>query len=406
MLLRSNQVAVDDVPGVVLTHLRPGSERLLIYFSSADAGSIQGVSKLTPYDTSIIFVRDPGRGWYNLPINGFSKDGDDLAERLANRIGNFPRHRITTSGSSMGGYAALLFGIKLGVGRVVSIAPQIVLHPDIPHSPKTPVKYDDLSSLIASKPASTEIDIWYGAESVLDLYNILRVTNGARLHAIPGAMHNILATLKRRGLMEAFFKHIAVGGDFAVPTTPISVDTAPIIEAAHAFYRLKDYRAAIETLEPKADDICLSAVYFLLGNSYFRLEEYEKARIHFERAATTSGENYDANHYLGLTLEKLGKDAAAERAFARGVEVYPSPNGVRLLKLASAQYRIGSHDQAIDNHLKVLELDKRQSKPHFELGVMLMKKGRTDDALRHFREHAKANPTFAPTQRYISKLEG
>lgn len=245
----------------------------------------------------------------------------------------------------MGGYAALLFGIKLGVGRIVSIAPQIVLHPNIPHSPSFPVRYDDLTKLIEAKPEGTEIDIWYGAESVLDLYNILRVPEleGVRLHAVPGAMHNILPTLKRRDQLEAFFEHIAVGVDFSIPTVTIPDSSkAAILQAAHQFYMEKEYQASIDALVPVADDICLSAAYFLTGNSYFRLEQYEDARLYFERAATVSTENYDAHYYLGLCLEKLGKDIAAEKAFARGMSFYPSPNGGRLSKLASAQYRIGA----------------------------------------------------------------
>ncbi|KZL16725.1 Tetratricopeptide repeat protein [Pseudovibrio axinellae] len=405
MLSKIDKIKVDDIDQLLFTKHTKGSSRLLIYFSSADAKNIQGVSKFSPYDTDILFVRDPRRGWYNLPIDGLSSDADELHDQLERRIGNYPRGSITTSGSSMGGYAALLFGIKLGVGRIVSVGPQIVLHPEIPHSPKIPVKYNDLSKLIETKTEKTQIDIWYGAESGLDLYNILRVRNtgSVRLHAVPGAMHNILSTFKRRGQMESFFEHTATGSNFSVPEQTVR-NADIIVEAAHKFFREKNYQDTIDTLLPVADDICLSAVYFLIGNSHFRMAQYKKARVFFERAATVSTKNYDAHYYLGLALVKLGKDVAAERSFARGLETYPSPNGVRLAKLASAQYRIGSFEDAINNHLKVVELDSRQTKSHFELGVMFMKLGRDQEAMMHFSHHHKSQPDFLPTIRKLTQL--
>lgn len=406
MLKRSFDIVVDDLSGIVLTKRKPSASRLLIYFSSADAKSIQGVSKVAPYDTEVIFIRDPRRGWYNLPIDGLSQDADELCEQIARRVRNYPRDRITMSGSSMGGYAALLFGTMLGVGRIVAIAPQIILRPELVHCPKSPAKYDDLTPLIAGKPKATQIDIWYGAESYLDLFNILRIeqTPTVRLHAVSGAMHNILATLKRRGQMEAYFKHIATGETFSCKTIDPS-HAAQIVQAGASFYFDADEQKAIQLLEPIADEASMSAVYFMIGNAYFKLGDLPSARAYFDRSAATCPENYDANYYLGLVLDKMGKHQASADAYARSLEFFPSSNGVRLSKLASAQYRLGRVDDAITSHKRVLELDQRQTKSHFELGVMLMKKGEKAEALSHFHAHAKVNPNFGPTKKYIRMCE-
>ncbi|MCV9999938.1 tetratricopeptide repeat protein [Pararhizobium sp. YC-54] len=405
MLDRLSNVAIEDIPNILLTTRGTESERLLIYFSSAPAKRIQGVSKLAPYGQDTIFLRDPRRGWYNLPIKGLARNADELCEQLAERIARYPLDRITMSGSSMGGYAALLFGTMLGVGRIVAVGPQIILRPELIHCPKEPAKYDDLTPLISSKPAHTQIDIWYGAESFLDLFNILRVdpTSTIRLHAIPGAMHNVLDTFKRRGKLEEFFEHVAIGTPFVSLETATS-HAREILRAGEAFYFESNYRKTIDILSPIADDANLSAVYFLIGQSHVQVGDLAAARIYLERAVAARHENYDASYHLGLTLDKLGKTRGAARAFARCLDYFPSPHAGRLSKLASAQYRLGLFDEAIINHQRVIELDPRQTKSHFELGQMFMKMGRNEEALSHFQAHAKAIPDFGPTKKHIQAL--
>lgn len=397
---------MEDIQGLVRTSDK-GSKKLLVYFSSAGASDIQGMSKLAPYATDALFIRDgSGKGWYNGPINGLSSGADELAEKLSNRISKYKPENVTMAGSSMGGYASLLFGILLGVGRVVAIGPQILLRPELIHCPKRPAKYDDLTSLIESKLASTEINIWYGAESFLDLFNILRIkeTQTLRLHAVSGGMHNILTAFKRRGEMEAFFEHIATGTPFSCSATnPSHVEQ--ILDAGNAFYFENDNKKTIDLLDPIADDANLSAIYFLIGNSFYRIGDMTSARMYFERSAVTCPENYDANYYLGLVLDKMDRPRAAADAFSRSMEFYPSPNGVRISKLASAQYKAGKFSDSIANHKLALELDSRRTTSHFQLGVMLMKQGLNKEALFHFMEHAKVNPTFKATKQHIARIQ-
>lgn len=404
-LVRSSDLAIDDIPDIILTKRGTKSERLLIYFSSAPAKGIEGVSKLTPYGQDAIFVRDPRRGWYNLPIKGLARNADELCEQIARRIAGYPLDRVTMSGGSMGGYAALLFGTMLGVGRIVAVGPQILLRPELGYCPKEPTKYDDLTPLISSKPANTQIDIWYGAESFLDLFNILRVepTSTVRLHAIPGAMHNVLAAFKRRGVMDAFFEHVAIGTPFSIPETATS-HVREILSAGEAFYFESNYRKTIDILSPIADDADLSAVYFLIGQSHVKAGDLGAARIYFDRAVVASQENYDANYQLGLIFDKLGKTRGAANAFARSLDYFPQANGARLSKLASAQFRLGLFDEAIKNHRRAIELDPRHTKSHFELGQIFMQMGRNGESLSHFQAHARAVPDFGPTKRYIQAL--
>lgn len=408
--LAGNRIHVRDVGDVLVTTRKHDAERLLIYFGWAAAPSMTtsgGIASLFSHDTSSIVVRDPRRTWYNLTIDGLSHDADDLVEQLAMRVGSFPRNMITVCGTSMGGYAALLFGVKLGVGRIVACAPQVVLHPKLPHAPKVPVKYHDITSLVINAQKETKIDIWYGAESFTDLYNIshLRSQQNLTINAVPGSMHNVLHTFKRRGELVDFFKYTAMNEPFSTRTVQIpAAAKAAIVQAGHLFYIQRDFEAAIDTLVPVADQLGLSAVYCTIGDSYYRLGNYKAARAFFERAATACHENYDAHYNLGLTLEKLKKDRAAERSFAKALEFVPTKDGHRYAKLASTQYRLRAFDDALKNHETAIGTEDFPSRCHYEIGTILMNRRREQEALQHFEQHRRLVPDFKPTLKRIAVL--
>jgi tetratricopeptide (TPR) repeat protein len=301
-----------------------------------------------------------------------------------------------------------MFGAKLGVGRIIAGAPQVVLDPKLPHAPKVPVKYSDITSIIAEAPRETKIDIWYGAESFSDIFNMahLKPQENLCINAVPGSMHNVLQTFKRRGEMAAFLEYAAVATPFSTRTVEIPASAGSlVIKAGRLFYIRREFESVIDTLAPIADDIDLSAVHCVIADSYFRLGNYEGARAYYERAAAVTHENYDANYNLGLCLEKLKKDRAAVRAFAKALEFVPTKDGFRYAKLAAAQYRLGALDDAFKNYTIAIKTGDYPSRCHYDLGRIMMARNRPKEALAHFEQHHAAVPDFAPTRKLIAGLK-
>lgn len=396
-----------DLSEVFATRWVPSSGDLLIYFSWAESPRLQGLTSFAEYETNAIFIRDPGKTWYNGAIPGISGNADDLLELLRVHCSKFDLDRVTVAGTSMGGYAAILFGTLLGAGRVIAIGPQIVLNKTLPRSPSAPVKYSDLAPVIAGKHDRTTVEVWYGSESALDLYNALLVPqiDGVRTIGVRAAMHNVLYKFKRTNELRSFFSHIAVGTPFDVAINVISEEHRhTILEAGEKFFAQKDYQGTIDVSTPVAEQINLSSVHFLIGASHYRMQNLKLAKLAFERAASVCDENYDAHHYLGLYLEKMGDFKAAEASFARGLEYFDAPNGLRYSKLATSQYRNGKFQEAILNHHKAITLDPSLSKSHFELAIMYERGGEDEKALHHFQEHATLKPGFPTTERHIARL--
>jgi hypothetical protein len=70
-----------------------------------------------------VFVRDLRQSWYHAGLPGFSTNLRDTARVLEAVLGERPP-RVTFVGNSMGGYAAIAFGVLLGATEVHAFSPQ------------------------------------------------------------------------------------------------------------------------------------------------------------------------------------------------------------------------------------------------------------------------------------------
>lgn len=73
----------------------------------------------------MVFVRDIYKIWCIKGINSNINSQDKLAEALKKIVHG---RRVTTVGSSAGGYMAILFGILLGADSIYAFSPQVNLH--------------------------------------------------------------------------------------------------------------------------------------------------------------------------------------------------------------------------------------------------------------------------------------
>ena len=76
-----------------------------------------------------LFFRDVHQAWYHRGLPGVAERIDGIAEFLRREMVQSGAKRIAFFGTSMGGYAALLFGALLQTGEVHAFAPQTFLSP-------------------------------------------------------------------------------------------------------------------------------------------------------------------------------------------------------------------------------------------------------------------------------------
>ena len=132
------------------------SRDALIVFSHAGypAGKFAMTNALRDVSINKIFVNCKDNSWYQQGVPGASDTIDGTTEHLARLLKDMRIKRSATIGMSMGGYASLLFGVKLGCTAALSLTSEILIGEDYGRSYKLnqlkryDYRYMDLSKLI------------------------------------------------------------------------------------------------------------------------------------------------------------------------------------------------------------------------------------------------------------------
>lgn len=82
-----------------------------------------------------------------------------------------------------------------------------------------------------------------------------------------------------------------------------------------ALYSKNEFRAAAKEFENAAKSIRSSDIQYNLGNCYYRLNDYPRARLAFERAVRIDPSNYDAKYNLKITAAKIKYAGAQPQSF-------------------------------------------------------------------------------------------
>ena len=77
---------------------------------------------------------------------------------------------------------------------------------------------------------------------------------------------------------------------------------------ASALYQMKKYKEALEefsTLDPEKIDVPKAPFYYNLGNSFFRLDQFDKALESYKQSLIANPGDMDAKKNYELTLKKM-----------------------------------------------------------------------------------------------------
>lgn len=108
-----------------------GTKRLLVIFSSyqPDWAAVKRpngfdfLNSAIRVSTDALMIRDTRNLWYHGGVEGLGTDPLQMADAIEKFTSQYSE--VVTLGSSMGGYAALLFGHLLGADKTIAVVPQI-----------------------------------------------------------------------------------------------------------------------------------------------------------------------------------------------------------------------------------------------------------------------------------------
>lgn len=174
-----------------------------------------------------LFIRDIHNSWYHRGIPGLGRHVDEAAGTLRGLIRSMGVARVITIGQSMGGYAAIMFGVLLGAERILSFVPLSHLDPDeairqgdrrflrVMHDLRAnPPKslYDDLPRMLKDPSFRGDLHVLYGTHpghddgvsSNLDALHAFRIASYKKtfLHPWPASGHTLVKWLIDHGHID------------------------------------------------------------------------------------------------------------------------------------------------------------------------------------------------------------
>jgi len=178
-------------------------------------GPFEFVKTLYGKNLHQFYVRDRDNLWYQYGIDGLAENIDAAAKAMHAEVQKAPHKRVVTIGNSMGGYAAILYGILAGVDKVIAFAPQSFIshdmrqqhgdkrwQSDLGRIPHEDMPYPDLLPLIEAHP-EVKIAVYYCEGDELDKLHAerLRQLPNVSIHTLESDDHNVGRALKKLGLL-------------------------------------------------------------------------------------------------------------------------------------------------------------------------------------------------------------
>lgn len=215
---------------------RPG-EPLLIAF-----GGRAGAMGILPFeffrvtqelDVNKVFLRDLNQIWYQAGLKGHTTGIDDTAELLRQTIESISPSRVIVVGNSMGGYAALLFGILLAADSVHAFVPKSLLNaPEYLHNKESylelndhyPDTYFDIKQImldhigVASK---TELHVYFDPANAMDKKHAdyLGSLRQISLHRVrAGGSHAVVKELNQTDRLKNIIRTALLNEDVPRPS--------------------------------------------------------------------------------------------------------------------------------------------------------------------------------------------
>ena len=182
-----------------------------------------------------LFVRDLQQCWYHRGTTPFQNNISSLRDELETLILESTATRIVAVGTSSGGYAALLFGLLLGMDEAHALSPKTYINPlvrvltrdrvskkqalKLLFTPGAEKKYFDLAKVLQSEKVATQLHLHYAKGFPPALKHSERLGHDPRvtLNAYDFDRHLLGKYLRDQGLLSPLLERIICGGETTAP---------------------------------------------------------------------------------------------------------------------------------------------------------------------------------------------
>ncbi len=277
--------------------LKRKSKKIIIFFAAQNmkAGKYNFFQLGRDIEENILFVNDLSNQWY---LNGIESFGDTFHDTIA-KIEEWVKYlqvdEVYTVGTSMGGYAAILYGVYLNA-NILSFAPEIILKTPFSRSKKklhrkTKILHKDLRELLSNYKKN--VTVIAGEDDALDLYfaSLLRDSEKLKVYTLKGVGHYVPSYLTRASYMNRILSSFYINGKpnmenvFEIGNTIDNKEVCKQIYLAYIALQRKNY-SLVELITEKIleDNSSIGIVYYIKGMALIKNNNYNFAQKYLATA--------------------------------------------------------------------------------------------------------------------------
>jgi hypothetical protein len=197
---------LDPRKGSVITLPRPGSDQLFfVYTGRAQRLGLDPRAffmRTRLFERNVALLRDEHGAFYQRGVSSSLDSFEALLGWHHEYRASLPHvRRVFCLGTSMGAYAAILFGYLLKAEQVWALGTPATRLDD---AQGIPANRADLAALLARPNGVTTFHVHYSEGCARDVEAIQRISGcqGVRLHPHPGEFHAVVRTMLDRGALE------------------------------------------------------------------------------------------------------------------------------------------------------------------------------------------------------------
>ena len=185
-------------------------------------GGIAGALVIPPYeffnltrdlDINKIYLRDLSQTWYHSGLPGISRNIEETASFLKRQVTVASTGKVVLVGNSMGGYAAILFGILLEANIVHAFSPHTFIGSSKYIRSKNRIqyvhakfsrRYFDLGRVMRLHSNTVRVNVYYDPADKLDKSHAfhLKGSTSVTLFPLHGAGHSLVKALRDSGQLR------------------------------------------------------------------------------------------------------------------------------------------------------------------------------------------------------------
>ncbi|MGE7415072.1 tetratricopeptide repeat protein [Methylobacterium tarhaniae] len=387
----ASQILFESVNLKIRYKESPNKELIVVSFASYDKNQTKdksgfGERLFEKYNTSAIFVTCSNNDWYQY---------EEIFDAITaiNKV-TCAYHEIVNYGSSMGGYASILFSKLTKADRVIAISPQFSINPESAPYEK---QWSHIGSKLhyvldpATKGASGSITIIFDPRTI-DGIHAERINNEYAVHMVPFAYsgHPSSFTLLETGVLRDLIVDL-IGGEtdiirhlkrykqnrlgswrylYALGKSGVTLDRKIY------FLRLASVRAP--------DNL---NVQLALGETLLKAGHYVQSAEAFGKACNVTSEFAWPYYRKAIAFMKDRRLLDAHRAIMKAIEI--SPQQSSYLWIAGEVSRDLGLPEAASYLERSLELDPSSSFRWYNLSLYYKKCGDLDKAEQAARKSRK-----------------